>query len=306
MPIDGHSFLVSQGWSGKGTGLRQGAITRPITIVQKNNLGGLGKDRDEAFPFWDHVFTSASKAITIKINDSDDDSDNDSTTPSAPSLRRTGTGILSNRRPVDLPSTSSSTSGTSTPEPSSSTTGPRLTLLAQAKREGAKRQLYSKFYRALVLAPETETSQELQQQQQQQQQHRPSIEEQTLSDDVQASTRSSPPTVLGVLENTESKKKRKRKEDATGEMDLDRQERKRLKKEKKARKEMKMKEKMERKALKAKAKLEKEAKKERKRRKKEKREGGRTEEMNVKETESEKHKRKKRKRVSIEQDAEMV
>lgn len=53
MPLDGHSYLVSQGWRGKGTGLRDGAISRPITVAQKKNLAGLGKDRDEAFPFWD-------------------------------------------------------------------------------------------------------------------------------------------------------------------------------------------------------------------------------------------------------------
>jgi len=53
MPLDGHSYLVSQGWEGKGTGLRQGSISRPLAIPQKRNLAGLGKDRDEAFPFWD-------------------------------------------------------------------------------------------------------------------------------------------------------------------------------------------------------------------------------------------------------------
>jgi hypothetical protein len=53
MPLDGHSYLVAQGWSGKGTGLRAGAISRPLAIPQKKTLSGLGKDRDEAFPFWD-------------------------------------------------------------------------------------------------------------------------------------------------------------------------------------------------------------------------------------------------------------
>jgi len=53
MPLDGHLYLVNQGWRGKGTGLREGAITRPLAIPQKKNLAGLGKDRDESFPFWD-------------------------------------------------------------------------------------------------------------------------------------------------------------------------------------------------------------------------------------------------------------
>ena len=53
MPIDGHAYLVKQGWGGKGIGLRHGAIARPVTIAQKKTLSGVGKDRDEAFPFWD-------------------------------------------------------------------------------------------------------------------------------------------------------------------------------------------------------------------------------------------------------------
>lgn len=53
MPIDGHAYLVKQGWGGKGTGLRHGAIARPVTVTQKKTLSGVGKDRDEAFPFWD-------------------------------------------------------------------------------------------------------------------------------------------------------------------------------------------------------------------------------------------------------------
>ncbi len=53
MPLDGHAHLVRQGWSGKGSGLRHGAIAKPVTIIQKKTLSGIGKDRDEAFPFWD-------------------------------------------------------------------------------------------------------------------------------------------------------------------------------------------------------------------------------------------------------------
>jgi hypothetical protein len=53
MPLDGHAFLLGQGWSGSGQGLRKGAIARPITAPQKKNLAGIGKDRADAFPFWD-------------------------------------------------------------------------------------------------------------------------------------------------------------------------------------------------------------------------------------------------------------
>ena len=53
MPLNGHSYLVGQGWEGHGSGLRKDAISRPLAIPQKKSLAGLGKDRDEAFPFWD-------------------------------------------------------------------------------------------------------------------------------------------------------------------------------------------------------------------------------------------------------------
>lgn len=33
--------------------LKQGHATRPLAVVQKRNLGGIGRDRDEAVPFWD-------------------------------------------------------------------------------------------------------------------------------------------------------------------------------------------------------------------------------------------------------------
>ena len=100
MPLDSHSYLLSQGWGGKGTGLRQGAISRPLAIPQKKTLAGLGKDRDEAFPFWDQwahtksllqweitvslplfltqssLFLAASKSIQIKCL-SDDEEENE-------------------------------------------------------------------------------------------------------------------------------------------------------------------------------------------------------------------------------------
>ncbi|KAJ2966833.1 hypothetical protein NUW54_g13691 [Trametes sanguinea] len=79
MPLDGHTHLVKQGWSGKGTGLRNGAIAKPITVTQKKTLAGIGKDRDEAFPFWDHVFQAASVSIQVKLHkDSDEESNADS------------------------------------------------------------------------------------------------------------------------------------------------------------------------------------------------------------------------------------
>jgi len=53
MPLNSHSYLVGQGWQGTGEALREGAINRPVVIAQKKSLAGVGKDRDEAYPFWD-------------------------------------------------------------------------------------------------------------------------------------------------------------------------------------------------------------------------------------------------------------
>jgi hypothetical protein len=55
MPLDSDSYLRAQGWGGAGTALREGALSRPLAIAQKKTLAGLGKDRDEAFPFWDQL-----------------------------------------------------------------------------------------------------------------------------------------------------------------------------------------------------------------------------------------------------------
>ncbi|KAF8229698.1 hypothetical protein L208DRAFT_156446 [Tricholoma matsutake] len=149
MPLDSHSYLLSQGWTGKGTGLRHGAIARPLAIPQKKTLAGLGKDRDEAFPFWDHLFSAAAKSIQLKVISDDDDDERDSAT--VDTLKRTATGILSNRRPVT--GTPANTSGTNTPDTSDQ--APRSTLLSIAKREAAKHGLYARFFRGPVLGPES-------------------------------------------------------------------------------------------------------------------------------------------------------
>ncbi|KAI0688917.1 hypothetical protein C8Q76DRAFT_803369 [Earliella scabrosa] len=159
MPLDGHAHLVSQGWSGKGSGLRHGAIAKPVTVVQKKTLAGIGKDRDEAFPFWDHVFQAAAVSISVKVHNSDDESDSDSEQSSTPAtdLKRTSTGIISNRRPT---SGTPALSGTTTPsdsQPSGSVT-PRLSVMAAAKQQAARRMLYSMFYRGPVLSNEDEKS----------------------------------------------------------------------------------------------------------------------------------------------------
>ncbi|KAI9443134.1 hypothetical protein H4582DRAFT_1847059 [Lactarius indigo] len=157
MPLDGHAFLVNQGWSGAGTGLRNGSISRPISIPQKRTLAGIGKDRDEAFPFWDHLFTVAASAIQIECFSSDDEDGGASTgnvRSSTLNLRQTSTGILSNLPPVVGTPISS---GDITPDTASGSSTPRLSLMALAKREAARRGLYSRFFRGPVLGPDVQS-----------------------------------------------------------------------------------------------------------------------------------------------------
>ncbi|KAL1743179.1 hypothetical protein HDZ31DRAFT_65289 [Schizophyllum fasciatum] len=151
MVLDTHGYLASQGWSGHGNGLRHGSISRPVIIAQKKNNKGLGKERDDGFQFWNHVFDAAVKTINIKIADSDDESgaQSNSAAPVLPALNRTSTGILSNRAPILGGSAISSetSSGTSTPTVKTAT----MSIFAQAKRETARRSLYGRFYRAFVI-----------------------------------------------------------------------------------------------------------------------------------------------------------
>ncbi|KAL4251810.1 hypothetical protein ABKN59_004631 [Abortiporus biennis] len=156
MPIDGHAYLVSQGWQGKGSGLRHGAISRPIAVTQKKTLAGIGKDRDEAFPFWDHVFSAAADKIKLKLANSDDEDSDNTDEPPSTDLRRTQTGIISNRRPIQGTPAISGTSTPSDPSSSSGASTPRLSLLAAAKQEAARRTLYSMFYRGPIMKSDHE------------------------------------------------------------------------------------------------------------------------------------------------------
>lgn len=95
---------------------------------------------------------TATKAITIKIaDDDDDDVDDDQNEDSLESttlqLKRTTTGIISNRRPLSgTPAT-----GISTPD---SDTYLRTSVMTIAKREAARKGLYSRFFRGPMLTPD--------------------------------------------------------------------------------------------------------------------------------------------------------
>lgn len=76
--LDTNEYLSKRGWKGKGTALRSGGISKPLAVTAKRTLSGLGKDRDEAFPFWEHVYASSLNAIKLKLDNSDTDSDSES------------------------------------------------------------------------------------------------------------------------------------------------------------------------------------------------------------------------------------
>ncbi|KZS96057.1 hypothetical protein SISNIDRAFT_451740 [Sistotremastrum niveocremeum HHB9708] len=155
MPLDGHAFLTAQGWQGKGQGLRQGAIHRPIAAPLKSTKSGVGKDKVEAFAFWEHAYTVAASSIKISIDGNESDQDSgDSTTPSLAPLNKTTTGILSNRRPVlSTPTDSGATTPVELPTPLQN----NLSLAALAKRTEIRQRLYSRFYRGAVLSPECDS-----------------------------------------------------------------------------------------------------------------------------------------------------
>ncbi|KAH7340663.1 hypothetical protein B0J17DRAFT_652357 [Rhizoctonia solani] len=146
--LDGQTHLVKQGWKGAGHPLKTGGRSRPVVIAQKKTLGGIGKDRDESFAFWDHLYDVAAKTIKLKLPEDESPTDNDKEiqTPTT-QLHRTRTGILSNRRPTALLTPSSSKSPT--PPPSSAS------IISLAKKEAARRTLYSRFLRGPVITQET-------------------------------------------------------------------------------------------------------------------------------------------------------
>lgn len=114
------------------------------------------------------VFTAVAASINVKLSNEDSDEDTvsqrclhacliftrhyqDTPQPSGSStpLDRTSTGILSNRpQKAGLPAVEAPAASQSV----------RLGLLALAKRESARRSLYSRFFRGPVLGPDPEVS----------------------------------------------------------------------------------------------------------------------------------------------------
>ncbi|EAL17242.1 hypothetical protein CNBN0690 [Cryptococcus deneoformans B-3501A] len=138
--FDAAKHLEKQGWKGKGTALKNGHATRPLAVVQKKTLSGIGKDRDEAVPFWDHIFAATAANLFI---------------PSAPSSPASGsTSKWATLTPAAASGNSQSASSSSSPAPPKQ----RLSIGAQTRisREMARRQLYSRFLRGKVFIPDEE------------------------------------------------------------------------------------------------------------------------------------------------------
>ncbi|BGP20280.1 hypothetical protein JCM10213_001111 [Rhodosporidiobolus nylandii] len=139
--FDSATYLRGLGWQGPGSSLNGAAHGRakPVTVVQKKTLSGIGKDRDTSFQWWDAIFTSVASKVGGE-------------TGGKVEQRTTSTGILSHRPPPKQgnaydPSTSASSSS-------------RLNLdaMAAAKIEYARRQLYSGFLRGSTLKPDEEAA----------------------------------------------------------------------------------------------------------------------------------------------------
>ncbi|ORY31799.1 hypothetical protein BCR39DRAFT_525440 [Naematelia encephala] len=131
--FDPAAHLTKQGWKGKGTALKHGHITRPIAVVQKKSLSGIGKDRDEAAPFWDQIFASTAATLFTTPTESASPTPSGSPGPSAwATLSHLDAG-----RPQPTPKVRQ-----------------RVELRVQINQESARRGLYSRFVRGVELKQE--------------------------------------------------------------------------------------------------------------------------------------------------------
>ncbi|WVQ96609.1 hypothetical protein IAU59_003714 [Kwoniella sp. CBS 9459] len=152
--FDPAAHLHKHGWKGKGTALKHGHSTRPLAVVQKKTLSGIGKDRDEAVPFWDHIFAATAASLFSA-----------SPTPAPSNSGSPGPGPSSSSwapSPLNVDSRGNKLA----PAPGDLTVGsaakPKLSINATARagKELARRGLYSRFLRGKVLVPEPESESE--------------------------------------------------------------------------------------------------------------------------------------------------
>ncbi|WVR06644.1 hypothetical protein IAU60_003676 [Kwoniella sp. DSM 27419] len=137
--FDPAAHLHKQGWQGKGTALKQGHSTRPLAVVQKKTLSGIGRDRDEAVPFWDHIFAATAASLF--------------SSPSGSASPAPSTGSW-----APAPLIVDEKGNKLAPAPGELKVKPKLSITASARagRELARRGLYSRFLRGEVIVNEPE------------------------------------------------------------------------------------------------------------------------------------------------------
>ncbi|WWC71093.1 uncharacterized protein I206_105046 [Kwoniella pini CBS 10737] len=132
--FDPAAHLHKHGWKGKGTALKHGHSIKPLSVVQKKTLSGIGKDRDEAVPFWDHIFAATAASLFSSTSSSSPSNLQTSSKWAPPPIIADEKGkIISNQQPIKIK--------------------PKLSINATARagRELARRGLYSRFLRGKVL-----------------------------------------------------------------------------------------------------------------------------------------------------------
>ncbi|KAI9634649.1 uncharacterized protein MKK02DRAFT_37529 [Dioszegia hungarica] len=141
--FDPAEHLSKQGWKGKGTALKTGHLTRPLAVVQKKTLSGVGKDRDEAVPFWDQIFAATAASLSLPSTPL-----STSPAPSSPNCTAITPKLAD---PRTNKSGSWQTSGTSSSAPRGQG---GLSVGVRVSRDMARRGLYSKFFRGAVVQEE--------------------------------------------------------------------------------------------------------------------------------------------------------
>ncbi|WWD05206.1 hypothetical protein V865_003279 [Kwoniella europaea PYCC6329] len=131
--FDPAAHLHKHGWKGKGTALKHGHAIKPLAVVQKKTLSGIGRDRDEAVPFWDHIFAATAASLFSPSPSSSPGPSSSSWAPAPIQADQKG-NIISNPQ------------GVTTKKPKLS-----INATARAGRELARRGLYSRFFRGMVL-----------------------------------------------------------------------------------------------------------------------------------------------------------
>lgn len=134
MPLNSTTYLEAHGWEGKGVpldGKNGRGLKKPLSVPQKRNVKGLGKERDRAVEWWDCLFEASAKSISIAV-------------PTANSVNGKATNPTAATVNAVVESANAAIAADG---PSSSSLSARVSLIGQAKREHARKMLMSGFVR---------------------------------------------------------------------------------------------------------------------------------------------------------------